>query len=270
MKSALITVERKRDAKHPLAQKIDDNTFFRYFYLPYIIMDLFNDYVETVTLQAAQMRIPELKGVCRKIKQLRKDYEYLTHKHLGYNNQKKEKAHMELFIEIFDNNLDSQFQLIKWLVSKNQKMLDDNWRNFIASVYMAMIVYIALKSYANEADARIEELWGGDTHHSIVPDMIDFEYKELYKCLLDYKALNNDDIYHISQQILSLIKRVTFEGEFKDMDRPKPTLYQRYLEEKGDKKKAPDGLARKLMKEFGIATLKEYYKQLNREKNDRG
>ena len=45
-------------------------------------------------------------------------------------------------------------------------------------------------------------------------------------------------------------------------------LYERYLELKGDSKNAPDGVARKLMREFQIIGMNKYYKELRESKQE--
>lgn len=46
------------------------------------------------------------------------------------------------------------------------------------------------------------------------------------------------------------------------------TLYERYLELKGDSKNAPDGVARKLMREFQIIGMNKYYKELKKSREE--
>lgn len=88
---AILSAQRKRDATNPLADKVDDDSFFKYFYLPFIIMDVFYDHVDTVLITAAEMRIEPLKKICRQIKSLKAEYDYLNKKCMDYESRKAEK-----------------------------------------------------------------------------------------------------------------------------------------------------------------------------------
>lgn len=271
MKDAIMSIQRKRDSTHPLSQKIDDDTFFRHFYLPFVIMDIFYDYVDTVCDQIMILKVKQLKKLMHQIRWFRKDYDILKMRCLDWDSRQQENSHMEFFIDIYSKEFDCEFQLIKWLISKHRKMLDDDWRNLIASVYMAICIYNALITYAKECDRVIESLWGKQASHSIIPNMIPKTYALIKECLGDCDVLTNDDIKSSCLRILEMIKSVKFTGKFKEMDEPinhEPTLYERYLEEKGDNKQAPCGTTRKLMREFQIIGVNNYYKELKKSKEE--
>ena len=57
-------------------------------------------------------------------------------------------------------------------------------------------------------------------------------------------------------------------NESNESDKPSKSLYERYLEEKGDLKQAPKDTVPKLKKEFDCATTYEYYTKLRESKKE--
>lgn len=257
---AVIKAERKRVSNHPLASKIDDEQYFRNFHLPWLVMHVFYDNVETVTDLAKQMRIEPLKKVSRAIKSLRAEHDYQNKRFLNYETQQATKEHTEHFMDIFYNELDTEYQLLKWLVSRERKLLTDDWRLFIASVYMAIVIYKGLKEYCKEVDRFIDKLRGGNCYyHSIIPDYVPETYKLLKECLGDCDVIKEEDLKESEKRVLEMIQCVRFTDDHTHKRINGKTIRERYLEEKGDLPKAPWGTSRKLMKEFGVTSRKKYY-----------
>lgn len=256
---AVIKAERKRVSNHPLANKIDDEQYFRNFYLPWIVMDVFYDYVDTILLQAAQMRIEPLKKVCRHIKSYRADYDYLKNRFTDWEHRQAQQEHMEYFIELFEKEFSTEYNLAKWQVSNKRKLLEDDWRTFIASVYMAILIYKGLKEYCKEVDRYLNKLKGGGAYHSIIPDMVTMTFALVLECLGDCDVLTADDLKASAHRVAEMIQCVRFTDDPTHKRINGKTIRERYLEEKGDLPKAPWGTSNKLMKEFGVTSRKKYY-----------
>lgn len=258
---ALIPAQRKRVSNHPLANKITDDEYFRNFYLPWIIMGVFYDYVDSVLLQATQMRIDSLKKVCRAIKSLRSDFNYLHTRCLDWETRKNEEEHVEYFIEMFEKEFSMEYKLLKWQVSQHRRLLSEDWRMFIAGVYIAMIIFEALRIFCIDVNRFINNLKGGKgmLYHSIIPDMVSSTYELIKECLGDCNVLSDDDIKASRGRVLDLIKSVRFTDDPTHKRVNGKTIRERYLEEKGDLPKAPNGTTKKLMTEFGITSRKKYY-----------
>lgn len=285
MSEAVINIQRKRDAKNPLSRKVDDDTFFRYFYLPYVITDVFFDYVDAVLDQIAYLRDRTLKKLMHQIRWVRQGYEQIKLKSLGWDNCKDEESHMEYFITFFSKEFATEYDLIKWQVSAKRKMLGQDWRTLVASIYMALCVYKALEAYCAEADRMIAELWGRANRKIMLPHAMQIA-ELVHKCIGENDVLGEQELKLTCERMLGYIRQVGFTdkrpvaadgkdrvtSEEKDWvvsEEKAKTLYERYLEEKGDAAKAPAGTTAKLMKEFGIATEREYYKELKKQKSQK-
>lgn len=257
---ALINAQRKKVSNHPLANKIDDEQYFRNFHLPWLLMHVFYDNVETVTDLARQMRIEPLKKVTRAIKNLRAEHDYQNKRFLDWKTQQATKEHTEYFMDIFYKELDTEFQLLKWIVSRERKLLTDEWRLFIASVYMSMVIYKGMKEYCKEVDRFIDKLKGGNNYyHSIIPDYVPATYALLKECLGDCDVVKEEELKASEKRVLEMIQRVRFTGDPTHKRINGKTIRDRYLEEKGDLPKAPNGTTKKLMVEFGVTSRKKYY-----------
>lgn len=257
---ALINAQRKRVSKHPLADKIDDEQYFRYFHLPWLVINVFYDNVETVTDLAKQMRIEPLKKVNRAIKALRAEHDYQNKRFLNWETQQATKEHTEYFMDIFSKELNTEYKLLKWMVSRERKLLDDDWRTFIACVYLSMSIFRGLKEFCKEVDRFIDKLKGGNNYyHSIIPDYVPATYNLLKECLGDCDVIKEEDLKASHQRVLEMIQRVRFTDDPTHKRINGKTIRERYLEEKGDLPKAPNGTMNKLMAEFGVTSRKKYY-----------
>lgn len=257
---ARINAERKRVSNHPLASKIDDEQYLRNFHLPWLVMNVFYDNVETVTDLARQMRIEPLKKVSKAIKALRADHDYHNKRYLDWNTIQATREHTEYFMEIFSKELNTEYQLLKWMVSRERKLLEEDWRTFIACVYISMAIFIGLKEFCKEVDRFIDKLKGdGHYYHSIIPDYIPATYSLLKECLGNCDVVGEEDLKKSGHRICEMIKSVRFTDDPTHKRVNGKTVRERYLEEKGDLPKAPWGTSRKLMKEFGITSRTKYY-----------
>lgn len=263
METPRFNVKRQHVSNHPLANKIDDEQYFRNFHLPWLVMNVFYDNVETVTDLAKDMRIEQLKKVSRAIKSLRAEHDYQNKRFLDWNTQQATKEHTEYFMDVFSKELNTEYKLLKWIVSRERKMLDDDWRTFIACVYLTMAIYQGLKEFCKDVDRFIDKLKGGNNYyHSIIPDYIPATYNLLKECLGDCDVIKEEELKASAQRVLEMIQCVRFTDDPAHRRINGKTIRQRYLEEKGDLPKAPWGTSNKLMKEFGITSRTKYYNMI--------
>lgn len=256
---AKINVKRKRVSNHPLADKIDDEQYFRYFYLPWIVMDVFYDYVDTICDQIMYLRVKPLKKLMHRIRWFQKDYMYLEMKHMDWQSRENKKKNADYLQDIFQKEFSTEYNLVRWQVSRERKLLEDDWRTFIASVYMAIIIFKGLKEFCVEVDRFLGKLKGGGIYHSIIPDMVPVTYDLVCECLGDCNVLSEEDIKLSCKRFVGWIKDVRFTDDPSHNKVNGKTIRERYLEEKGDLPKAPNGTTKKLMEEFGITSKKKYY-----------
>lgn len=195
-------------------EKIDDKTFFRYFYLPFVISDVFFDYVDTVLDLTAQLRITELKKVSRVIKELKKDYDYYKQRHLDFNNRQQEALHRDMMLDGFYDDFNNEYLLVKFKVSNERKSLVNEYKQFLSCVYMALIIFDTLKQYCFEADKVIESYWG-ECLNSILTKQAVKTAELLWQYTGDCNVIAADDLKSSSDRLLKSIKETEFFGTLK-------------------------------------------------------
>lgn len=204
-------VSRGRSSAY--SDEVDDDTFLRYFYLPYVMVEIFFDYVDSVADQCASMKIPELKKVVRVLRDAKKDNDYLNRRHLGFNNSRTQQGHMEYFQNIYAKEIADDFKSIREMVEFRRPELKKDWVFLVSTVYHGMAFYRAAKRYGEKCDAVIDGIWGRATR-SIVPCTADTAGKILPVCLGDCEGILRDsDIDDCAQRIYEMIEAVGFEGD---------------------------------------------------------
>ena len=189
--------------------KIDDRTFFRYFYLPFVISDVFFDYVDTVLDLTAQLRISALKKVSRVIKELKKNYEYYKSMHLNYFHRQQEMEHRDMILDGFYEDFNNEYKMIQFKVSNERKSLISDYRQFIGAVYMALIIFEVLKKYCKKADDVIESYWG-ECENSILTKQAVMTAELLWQYTGDCNVLKSSDLKSSSDRLLKSINETEF------------------------------------------------------------
>lgn len=201
--------DRKREN-----EKIDDDVFFKYFYLPFIMYEVFWDYADTIHNMAAQMRLSECKKLGRTIKQLRQEFDWMRRKHLDDSHCEHVQNHMETFQDICGKELGNELKLIKWKVRHENLQFSNQQVEFYAFVFLTMALWRAVLKYSVLCDKEIEKTWG-NCRNSIIPIQIAKMAKLIPEYLGDRRDdLNAEDIKSSAERIYKLIMEVNFVGEF--------------------------------------------------------
>lgn len=188
---------------------VDDKTFFRYFYLPFVITDVFFDYVSTVLDLSRLMRISELKKASRTIKELKSSYEYYKSRHLDFRHQQQEAEHCDMMLDSFYEDFNREYRLIRFKISQDCKNLLDEFRTFLASVYMALLVFQVLRDYCREADRVIESYWG-ECENSILTKQAGKTYELLWQFTGDCNVLKESDMKTSKDRLVKSIKETDY------------------------------------------------------------
>lgn len=210
--AVLDEIRSKPKSYEEIRTEISDEDFFRYHYLPFVMMEVFYDYVDSMLNQAAYLRISALKKICRALKEQHAEFNYFKKVNLDWNNRNQYTEHMEWFQDESIKEFTAEFLLIKSKISNTRSSLALEWRDFVATVYMCLIFYDALRSYCRIADEKIEKVWNKTNLHSIMTDDVMRCYPLIKVCLGDCDVLSKDDMKSSSKRILEIIKSVTFEG----------------------------------------------------------
>lgn len=195
-------------------REMDQEDALRLLYVPFVIQDVFFDYVETSLHLAAQLKIEQLKRVCREIRAQRREYEYRKSLSLDRAHRKAEETHTEEFIDEHFPEFNAEYRMICWKIRRERPRLNDDYRTFVASIYMGMIIYKALVIICREADRKIAEFWG-DARHSILTDEVVRTRKLLETGLGDCNIIREEDLRTSASRLVRVIHECTFTGKLK-------------------------------------------------------
>ena len=209
----MIEAEKEKKFKEAM-RSMDRDTMARTIYLPFVMQDVFFDFVDTAMTQAAYLRIDPLKKVCRTIKQQRSEYEFNKRKHLDSDHRRSEENHMEEFIDEHFPECNNEYKLVKIRIREARPAIDSEWLIFIACIYMALIIYKATRTICREADEKIEKAWGY-AGRTIMTDEVIKTHELLKVCLGDCAIIPESDTDSSARRLEKVMHECSFVGEMK-------------------------------------------------------
>lgn len=119
----------------------------------YLLVALAWDYVDTVLLCAASLKIAELKPLCRTIKSLRDEYLRFRARSIDHKQADEEFERGLNFEDFIKPDLDKLTYALKDTIAKHN--LDREYAYFILAVQQALTLMDAVKEYSRYVDKRI-------------------------------------------------------------------------------------------------------------------
>lgn len=146
-----------------LSELLDDETLFRFSYVPFVIAELVWDYVDTILIFAAQQRIEPTKKLSRTLHQLRDSYNHYRERYIDRAHRESETNNMYVFEEGVKHIFSTFFVNIKAdILHEHPDLCSDSvW--YLTAVYQAHITLRALFLYVSMQKERVEKIVG----HSI-------------------------------------------------------------------------------------------------------
>lgn len=95
----MICVAPQANTEKELSELLDQDTFFRFGYIPFVIAELVWDYADTAIDLAVTMKHSQSKKLCRRIRELRKEYIYFKKKYFDSSHLESEIDNMETFYD---------------------------------------------------------------------------------------------------------------------------------------------------------------------------
>lgn len=175
-----------------IARKIDRETLFLFAFVPFVIAEVAWDYADTSIDCAIIMRQHETKRICRRIRQLRADYDYIRKTTI-------DKAHRELETEnmiAFQEDYKRFFSLLNTNIQINVESghpgLCADAKMLISASYSCAVVLKAMFKYVGYMERKIMDLLGIETMGSIIVKPL----RELDKIILQFageESINSDN-----------------------------------------------------------------------------
>ncbi len=96
-------------SKQDLSELLDQDTFLRFGYVPFVIAEVAWDYADTAIDIAILMRLSPTKKLCRCIRELRREYLGFKRKYFDSSHLDSEEDNMELFIDELSQFFNDRF-----------------------------------------------------------------------------------------------------------------------------------------------------------------
>lgn len=201
----------------PRLDLMSDTMYFKYLYLPFVLVEVIWDYADSLCNMAAQLRIPELKCVSRGIRELRQEYER-DRKRLSFKYRKSDESSMVFFQDIFEKEINSEYNLIRWKVQHELKDLDPKYLDFLTTAHFSRAFSLAVTRYCTIADKELEKVWGSAPHSILGPVA-----KAMIGLLSHFagdqqSVIKYSDINASANRLCDYMKQTKHSGQFKDMD----------------------------------------------------
>lgn len=138
-----------------IEEVVDEDTMMEWASSLYTLMNLTWSYVQTILDLCAHMRLRETLPLCRKIKQLKREYDQFRHTRIDDATERLETETAEAFEDSVHQHLSKLFNGIDFEMRKIG--LKDDWKALAIAVHQAMTLMDVVSLYARRCDAEIRK-----------------------------------------------------------------------------------------------------------------
>lgn len=154
----MICVAPQANTEKELSELLDQDTFFRFGYIPFVIAELVWDYADTAIDLAVTMKHSQSKKLCRRIRELRKEYIYFKKKYFDSSHLESEIDNMETFYDELNDFFKTYFQsYVDKLVEQYPDLSIDN-KMLISEAYLCKFTLNALFKYMSYIKGKVENI----------------------------------------------------------------------------------------------------------------
>lgn len=152
--------ERERERELKLSEILDSETMMRFAYVPFVIATLAWDYADSILNMAAYLRIQEVKKLCRSVKELKKDYDYLRAPYIDQAHQESEENNMYIFEDGVNDVFNLYLANIGFDIKSEYPDLDNEYVTYLKAIYQCHIVLKSIFRYAQIQTDKVEKIVG--------------------------------------------------------------------------------------------------------------
>lgn len=152
--------ERERERELKLSEILDSETMMRFGYVPFVIAALAWDYADSILNMAAYLRIQKVKRLCRSVKELKKDYDYLRAPYIDQAHQQSEENNMYVFEDGVNDVFNLYLADIGFDIKSEYPNLDHEYVLYLKAIYQCHIVLKSIFRYAQIQTSKVEKIVG--------------------------------------------------------------------------------------------------------------
>lgn len=154
----LLAQSNNNSSKQDLSELLDQDTFLRFGYIPFVIAEVAWDYADTAIDIAILMRLSQTKKLCRCIRELRREYLGFKRKYFDSSHLDSEEENMELFIDELSKFFNDRFHSYVDGLVASYPDLDYDSKMLISEAYLCKLVLKALFKYMDYMTAKVENI----------------------------------------------------------------------------------------------------------------
>lgn len=141
-----------KTAEADLTSLLTSEDLFRMAYVPFVVAGLVWDYVDSVLGLAAQMRIAELKPLCRAVRRLRADYDRQRSLFFDATHIAREQENMIVYEDGVADIMSLFLRNVKADIEVHYPQLQPAYRYLLSGVYQCVITLDALFIYTSRQE----------------------------------------------------------------------------------------------------------------------
>ncbi len=139
---------QKEDEIQQLSKLLDNESLFRFAYVPFVIAKLVWDYADTILDIVSRLRIRETKALSRTIKTLRREYEQFRAPYIDEFHEQSENENMIVFEDGVSDIMAQMILNVRCDLKMEYPDIDNDYMLLLIAVYQCDITLRALLLYA--------------------------------------------------------------------------------------------------------------------------
>lgn len=186
------TATQRKISIQEIKQRIDKETLFLFAFVPFVVAEIAWDFADTCIDLSIIMKLRETKRLCRRIRELRRDYDRKRQQSIDAAHRQIETDNMIAFQEDYKEFFKKLSLQIRQAVNNDNPGLGTESHMLICSAYSCAVVLRSLFKYTDIMGKRIAALLGIKAIGSIIVR----EVRELEAIILQFAgedSINNDN-----------------------------------------------------------------------------
>lgn len=159
-RKALAAQQREERETLKLSKILDQDTLFRFAYVPFVIAELVWDYADTIIDLSITMRLKATKKLCRAIRELRRDYDRVRAPFIDDAHRNSETENMYMFEDGVNDIFKTLLVNIRCDLKSEYPELAPDYIDLLTAVYQCDILLHSLFRYVRMQTEKIEKIVG--------------------------------------------------------------------------------------------------------------
>lgn len=212
--------KRREISDEEITKKIDKQTLFLFAFVPFVIAEIAWDYADSCIDLAILQRIHETKRLCRRIRELRREYDRMRSKFIDAEHRAIETDNMLAFQDDYKAFFSKLNINIKGRIDIEHPGLCYDSKLLISGAYSYAVVLKAMFKYVNIMEKRIAQLLGVELTGTIIIN----ELRELSEIILQFAGEdsigNNNKFPAMLQPFADTLTNYLLQSEYIELPCP--------------------------------------------------